>query len=65
MSLSAKQAPPEPCGWCEGKGIVSRIVRGEMPSNVTVHGVTYPCLGTLIDARCGRCGGTGREGGRA
>jgi hypothetical protein len=65
----------ELCGWCEGTGIVGRVVDyprrrgvGQRKGAATLLRIGPDVLevrGEIVDRPCGQCGGTGREGGRA
>jgi hypothetical protein len=65
----------EPCGWCEGRGIVGAVAYYKRRNGMAQRRGAATLLrigpdvlevrGEIVDRPCGQCGGTGKEGGRA
>lgn len=43
------------CAWCEGKGVVGKMLPAEQPDAVSVLGRSIPIIGTMVDQPCPHC----------
>jgi hypothetical protein len=52
------------CNWCEGTGLVGKIIWSEQPEIQTIMNIPIRVDGVLVDQPCSACNGSGSVPGR-